>query len=833
MVQPKLTVLENKLWITFTSLDRYREQKSRHCVYICPIVKNGIACNIGGRSDKLRGKQHHCNFYNQDTIEAYFQPRKDTASSSEETLSVETDPVNTSPSEDDQFQKIVIAMAQCNISFKAICSQAFRNLIRCLSPEDSASHSLDTFVSRLNYHTLTDMLIRIGKERKQYALTKLANKTVTVMFDKGRIAKNDCTAVTILVHDSVDRPLFWDLGYACHSVEDYTQLANSYVNELDQYNIHVFAFCTDGLPVQRRALTSVCLQESKAVPFMHPIWIYCTNHLANLVVQDSVKANSFLSAASSCLKEFVTVAHSSKSIKVLHSICPGFAITRWLALGNISSYIIKHKVPILKENILSKEKYLMILQLDILLSPLIHLQLALESAGTRLSDVFLLLQKTIHDFLFIRNHAAFSGPPLEALRCIITSFYKRFLYRDQGDLYALAYLYTPAGLSDFLRHHFTWKMVYDSSLRYDSPELSKGVYHKTDGLFSFSSLRDSFAIVQRTVRAVNTTKDILLEIEDFTSKRRATLTAHIEEARKLQEECNLQQSPSSSTTTISASEVPPRDDSQELQDEEESLGSEQLRGVINSDYLDLMDADLDEEKDGEYTVAASEQAQMSSSSSSSSSNQYQLRPGKTVIIIRDDEDDDVSPVNTPENTGASSSQSTCEPTPSSDSHEESSSLMSPPEQSYATHFASVEEHCFTIPTYTTDAEEYNLIGSLICCATDYWYVRMCPAFISLVGKIMPTLDVESAKLLQTEFEQFITPSSNRRIMKDAFAFHYHLGTVSHPSKLFNFQAWCLLSAGCSEASCERIFSLAKWIVGDRRCRLKLETIAHLLHVLCN
>ena len=282
MVQPKLTLLDNKLWITFTSLDRYREQKSRHSIYICPIVKNGIACNIGGRSDKLRGKQHHCNFYNQDTIEAYFQPRKDAASSSEETVSVESNPDSTTSSEDNKFQKRVIAMAQCNISFKAICSQAFRNLIRCLSPEDSASHSLDTFVSRLNYHTLTDMLIRIGKERKQYALTKLANKTVTVMFDKGRIAKNDCTAVTILVHDSVDGPLFWDLGYACHSAEDYTQLANSYVNELDQYNIHVFAFCTDGLPVQRRALTSVCLQESKPVPFMHPIWIYCTNLLPHL-----------------------------------------------------------------------------------------------------------------------------------------------------------------------------------------------------------------------------------------------------------------------------------------------------------------------------------------------------------------------------------------------------------------------------------------------------------------------------------------------------------------------------------------------------------------------
>ena len=584
LFQPKLTVLEKKLWITYTPLDKYKEQKAKHSVYICPIAKNGIACNSGGRSDNLKGKTHQCRFYNQETIASFFPQRKDETTVAEERLSMGIPRALTSSPEELHFQNMIIAMAQCNISFKAICSQAFRTLILCLTQDEGSSSSLDRFVSRLNYHTLSETLIRIGKQHKELALSKVANKTVTVMFDKGRIGKNDCTAVTILVHDSAEGPLFWDLGYPCQSADEYTELANSYVRELGQYCIHVFAFCTDGLPVQKRALTGAGVQESKPVPFMHPIWIYCTNHLANLVVQDAIKVNPFLSAANSCIRDFVTIAHSPKSIKVLDSICPGFAVTRWLALGNISSYIFKHKMPILKEHLLSRENYLMILQLHILLLPLMTLQHALESAETRLSDVFLLLRKTIQDFEFIEKHAAFTGPPLEALRCIITFFYKRFLYGDQGDLYALAYLYTPAGLTAFLQHRFTWKIVYDTSLHYDTSALSKDVIQRSYGLFSFSSLRDSFAIIQRTVRTMSQTKEVLLETEDLASKRRATLVTLIDEARQLQDDLNSKRTSSLTTTSITTLEAPALPKTGTVQ-EENAFPSEQIRGVINTDYL--------------------------------------------------------------------------------------------------------------------------------------------------------------------------------------------------------------------------------------------------------
>ena len=189
LFQPKLTVLEKKLWITYTPLDKYKEQKAKHSVYICPIAKNGISCNSGGRSDKLKGKTHQCRFYNQETIASFFPQRKDETTVAEERLSMGIPRALTLSPEELPFQNINIAMEQCNVSFKAICLQAFRTLILCLTQDDSANNSLDLFVSRLNYHTLSETLIRIGKQHKELALSKIATTTVTVMFDKGESGK--------------------------------------------------------------------------------------------------------------------------------------------------------------------------------------------------------------------------------------------------------------------------------------------------------------------------------------------------------------------------------------------------------------------------------------------------------------------------------------------------------------------------------------------------------------------------------------------------------------------------------------------------------------------
>ena len=40
----------------------------------------------------------------------------------------------------------------------------------------------------------------------------------------------------------------------------------------------------------------------------------------------------------------------------------------------------------------------------------------------------------------------------------------------------------------------------------------------------------------------------------------------------------------------------------------------------------------------------------------------------------------------------------------------------------------------------------------------------------------------------------------------------------------------LPTAPCSEASCETLFSIAKWIIGSRRQKMKLATLTFLLHI---
>ena len=352
-------------------------------------------------------------------------------------------------------------------------------------------------------------------------------------------------------------------------------------------------------------------------------------------------------------------------------------------------------------------------------------------------------------------------------------------------------------------------------------------------------MRESFAIVQRTVRSAESVINIQFEPEAVTLSRRKHLSYMIEEACKLQKEMQTSLMRGSDQAVAVSSVLPgnqadPRDTTGTS--EEEQTATEQVRGVINADYIGLMDAALDDDEYKAQQPESSSESTQSDSNSASGISQYNLRPGKTVIVIADDQDDETSESESPSHSEAGEqrepeSLGTTNPVTST-----SQALLTEPKMDFdGSHpsIASYEAKYLSLPKYKNDIEEQQLITSIICCATGYWSLRLRSAFKDMLGKLLPTLDSESLHLMEREFEDFITPNSKRQILTDSYAFHYHLGASSHPSKLFNFQAWCVLSAGCSESSCERIFSLAKWIVGERRCRLKLQTISHLLHILCN
>ena len=140
-----------------------------------------------------------------------------------------------------------------------------------------------------------------------------------------------------------------------------------YINELDQYKVHVFAFCTDGLASQKGALTKVdSLQHSSTVSFMNPLWVYCANHLTNLVIHDATTKDAFLQELRKLTIRISNDARTTKNIETLGFQCPSFIITRWLALHNICTFIRNHNRTLCDNGILTKSDVYFVLALEIL-----------------------------------------------------------------------------------------------------------------------------------------------------------------------------------------------------------------------------------------------------------------------------------------------------------------------------------------------------------------------------------------------------------------------------------------------------------------------------------
>ena len=84
--------------------------------------------------------------------------------------------------------------------------------------------------------------------------------------------------------------------------------------------------------------------------------------------------------------------------------------------------------------------------------------------------------------------------------------------------------------------------------------------------------------------------------------------------------------------------------------------------------------------------------------------------------------------------------------------------------------------------------------------------------------------------LEGLFMTFFRPGVRLPGVEDSVAW-YTAFAVSSLHSLFAYFALSLIQSPASESSCERVFSQCKWIVGDQRKRMKLSTVAMLLHIL--
>ena len=835
MHRVKLMLCGTKLWIRFST-------NKNHAVYQCPLVKHGKPCIISPRSDRIL-ERHTCNFQSQRTLTSYIK---------KQTQSVETEqklnitPFHPLSDEQRQHRKLLLIMLRCNMSFRSICSSDFKDLLQLIT----GGNMPVPFLSLLNYRSLAKNIASLGNEMKQRVVSQIQNKTVTVMLDGGKIGRNHCTAVTIRPHSSVCTPFFWDLSPGCLSEADYNRLANYYIEELDQYKVHVFAFCTDGLAPQKGALTKTdSLKHSSTVSFMNPLWIYCANHLTNLVVQDATTKDPFLQKLRGLTIRIANEARTTKNIETLGFQCPSFVVTRWFSLQSICSFIRNHSQALCDAGLLTKSDRYFVQALEILLTPLTNLQRELEANDTVLHDCFLLLKKTIWHYILIANHeAACRGPILHSVRIILTFLYQRFFLQEWGNLYALAYCFTPDGFFQYCYHRFSWT-IFDFPLFKDVvppeevPRKKKKHECYQGGILSFETVTHSFAELNSTSQTPAGDPDAFMHLEEEAFEEGfSAISELLDQLAAIDKELSDEAAAISSTSvTLSVTRAPLPTFATQPSKNKQQLTLKTPTEDNGEDFLGLLQATIESDPD-EYQERDSS---VQSSSQTTTTSHHNLRPGKTVIVLDDDDSSDGNleqPKDTPRITESSLSEelSGSQPQQSSSTATEATpkiKCLSPtvesPEQKLE-RFHLEENMLKSLPDYKSDAQEREYISLLHDISTNYWPELLPIGFSSLLQRVLPSAESATRKTLELEFQRYL---NQRCIKPEAFSDSYSLLSAytwrGKCSMLFAFIGCCLEGTGCSESSCERIFSCAKWILSDRRGNMKLETISRILHIVCN
>ena len=837
MHRVKLMLCGTKLWIRFST-------NKNHAIYQCPLVKHGKPCLISPRSDRIM-ERHICNFQSQRTLTSYIKKQTQAPETEQKQKITSYHPLN---DEQKLHRKLLLIMLRCNMSFRSICSSEFKELLQLITGGNMPIR----FLSVLNYRSLAKNIASLGNEMKQHVISQIQNKTVTVMLDGGKIGRNHCTAVTIRPHSAVCAPLFWDLSPGCKSEADYNRLANYYIEELDQYKVHVFAFCTDGLASQKGALTKAeSLKHSSTVSFMNPLWVYCANHLTNLVLQDATTKDPFLQKLRGLTIRIANEARTTKNTETLGFQCPSFVITRWFSLHGICSFIRNHSQKLCDTGLLTKSDQYFVLALEILLTPLTNLQRELEDNDTVLHDCFLLLKKTIWHYILIANHeASCRGPMLHSVRIILTFLYQRFFLQEWGSLYALAYCFTPDGFYQYCSHRFSWT-IFDFPLFKDvvpPEEVSrKRRRHECHqgGILSFESVTHSFTELNSTAQKHAEDPDAFMHLEgEAFEKGFAAIAELLDQLAAIDKELSAEVAASlRSSVTLSVTRAPLPTFTTHPSKNQQQLSINASTEDNTEDFLGLLEATIESAND-EYQARDSS---VQSSSQTTTTSHHNLRPGKTVIVIVDDDSSDGNsddPKDLPHITESSLSLSDeltgSQPKESSSTVGEATpkiKCLSPtvesPEQKLE-RFQREENLLKSLPEYQSDAQEREYISFLHDISSNYWPELLPMGFSSLLQRLLPSAESATRKTLELEFQRYL---NQRCVNPEAFSDTYSLLSAytwrGECSMLFGFIGCCLEGTGCSESSCERIFSCAKWILSDRRGNMKLETISRILHIICN
>ena len=791
--------------------------------------------------------------------------------------------------DDELLNAVVDVVAKCNMSFHSFTSPEFRHFLEVIVsrviPKDVGLPP--SLFSSLHYKNLVNIILLVAKRRQADLITKLQSATVTLMMDGGSVANTKITALTLLIHEQKSPAFFWRFEPHCSTEAEYRELADHLIAELRDQKIYVVSICTDGLSSQKNAMSSLSPQPG----FMtRPFHIYCANHLLNLVIEHSCHSNNLLNSVSKALNEISTNSRVYSMRTLIGRNCPAWVETRWYTLQNIIEFVLQNEVPLLQNGIIVPQDIATIQRFNILFSPLFELHALFENGSARLSDVFPSAMNTVRDLYALSDTGIFQNRWRYAIRSIIFYFIHYFFEGMQGTLFRLAYVLHPMGADRF--HSTLFKFQQSTSLpipllnlkdedntsrmkrTYTPSELAKQFRIKqsstypqaaaapatasindevTDSLAQPSTQSGSTSNLQSTAdSSFSPFSDTYHETITSTSSSVATYTAP-------QKQLSSYSSPelSSLLTIPHASlllEKLIKSCTQEEQDKEEppdeqphSLNpslpilNERLIALLHQlqecestliqqdsipnasseqtnddgqpdDPFTLLEQTLQESS---YSFIIPHNSQQIESTQQSQSHPYGTR---TQAMLH--EDVQIIRVRPPPCT-------IIEPVPAtrtSSSSSSSSSMSSCPEEVDPNPQRTVKNP----PPYVDDEMEKLYLNQLKTFIEEGWMELLINSFHCYLNTCLEAVHPEIIERLMQCFIQHLSPPLRIQLLNPS-KYYWHLSTIGDIENLFSIFSLNLIRSACSEASCERVFSCAKRVVGDQRHSLHLSTLSVLVH----
>ena len=426
--------------------------RNRHRIAMCPISKGETNCYFEGELRSIKMQNHACDLLKEHTTTTldHRQPllRQFLVSS----VPPQTDSTNSRgkalpPLKKETTDKLLEFIGSSAISFRDIDSLSFRALCLSLVSAGQQHPTIppDKLLPEMERHSLSQLMSNQASIPLNDLFRIIEDGFVSVQFDAAKIITKTYLIVTIAPVDESTPPLFFQLNIAPSQEVPYIQFLTNLFGCLSLHNVVVGSICTDGCPTQRAGIAqflSSLRDSSHHHPFevqFIPLMIWCHNHLVNLITQTVWKDPITEPTANRVYQivcNFAEMSHRRKLRELLGEVCPTIINTRWLSVWLVCSFIRLHRNVIASSQLLARGEIVEILKLELLLSPLMELQLFFENDQTRMYHVFPVVMRTIQQYLLLASHPSFSSTDwLIPVVFVLHNCIKRFFLPNKHTLW--------------------------------------------------------------------------------------------------------------------------------------------------------------------------------------------------------------------------------------------------------------------------------------------------------------------------------------------------------------------------------------------------------------